>query len=343
MVGLLWRSWNLFEKTITRWTRNDGNLLAASMAYYAAFSFFPLLWVLISVLGFALRFSSGAQAIEQELLKFLSQTTAPSLAQEVGSLLSGVRARAAYPGLLGPLIAVVAAIGIFSMLESAFDRLWHAVTPHERGVRAAIRNALWNRLKAFLTLLGLGLVVLAAFVAELIFTAIQTWAEEEELSWTSTLWPRLEWLFGFTLNAFVLSVVYKMIPRAKVRNLHALIGGVTVSVIWQVGSRVVSRLVVSGHYTAYGVVGSFIAMMLWVYCASILLFLGAQLVQVLGHPEENTIDNSPAAEPISAANAGTEPIAGKVVLPEVKGITIAGVETNGISESPAAKSAARMK
>lgn len=110
---------------------------------------------------------------------------------------------------------MVAAIGIFSMLESAFDRLWHAVTPHERGVRAAIRNALWNRLKAFLTLLGLGLVVLAAFVAELIFTAVQTWAEEEELSWTSTLWPRLEWLFGFTLNAFVLSVVYKMIPRTR--------------------------------------------------------------------------------------------------------------------------------
>ncbi len=55
------RVWTVLEKTITRWSRNDGNLLAASMAYYAAFSFYPLLWVLISVLGYVLRFSAGAQ------------------------------------------------------------------------------------------------------------------------------------------------------------------------------------------------------------------------------------------------------------------------------------------
>lgn len=73
----------------------------------------------------------------------------------------------------------------------------------------------------------------------------------------------------------------------------------TVSVIWQVGSRVVSRLVVSGHYTAYGVVGSFIAMMLWVYCTASCCSSRDKLVQVLGHPEENTIDNSPAADPLA--------------------------------------------
>ncbi len=47
-------------KTVTRWTANDGNLLAASMAYYAAFSFYPLLWVLMAVLGYGLRFSDRA-------------------------------------------------------------------------------------------------------------------------------------------------------------------------------------------------------------------------------------------------------------------------------------------
>ena len=55
------RVWTVLEKTVARWSRNDGNLLAASMAYYAAFSFYPLLWVLISALGYVLRFSAGAQ------------------------------------------------------------------------------------------------------------------------------------------------------------------------------------------------------------------------------------------------------------------------------------------
>jgi hypothetical protein len=48
-------------------------------------------------------------------------------------------------------------------------------------------------------------------------------------------------------------------------------------------------------------------MMLWVYCASIILFLGAQLVQVLGHPDESTVGaavSRPAATDAEGQPAG---------------------------------------
>ncbi|MEX0978317.1 MAG: YihY/virulence factor BrkB family protein [Pirellulales bacterium] len=293
----------ILQKTVTRWSRNDGNLLAASMAYYAAFAFFPLMLVLIDALGLALRLSENAQNAKQQLLDLLSQTTAPSFAEEVDSILTVVQTRAPINSLIGPIILMLGAIGIFSQLESAFDRLWHAVTPHKRGVRAAIRNALWNRLKAFLTLLGLGVVVILAFLSEIVLTAVQTWAEAENLHWSASLWAWIQTGFSVLLSAFVLSAVYGLIPRVQVRWKHAAIGGIAVAIIWQVGSQIVSRFIVGGHYTAYGVVGSFIAVMLWVYCASILLFLGAQLVQVLGHPEEDVLVELPArpVQPMSGA------------------------------------------
>ena len=197
----------------------------------------------------------------------------PALADEVATLLNGVQERA-FSGVFVSLILLVGAIGIFSQLEAAFDRLWHAVTPHERGAWGAVRNALWNRLKAFLTLMGLGVVVIVAFVTQLLFTGVQDWAEEEQLSWTMFLWPRLQIALSLTLNAGAMVVVFKMIPRTTVRWREAAIGALSVAVAWQIGAQIVSRYVVGGHYTAYGVVGSFIAMMLWVYCASILLFLG---------------------------------------------------------------------
>jgi len=281
--------WTVLEKTVTRWSRNDGNLLAASMAYYAAFSFYPLLWVLISLLGYVLRFSASAQNAREQLLDFLSRNMSPALADEVKTLLAGVQERA-FSGLVVSLILLVGAIGIFSQLEAAFDRLWHAVTPHERGAWGAVRNALWNRLKAFLTLMGLGVVLIVAFVAQILFTGIQEWAAEEHLSWTLFLWPRLQVGLTLSLNTVALMLVFRLIPRAPVRWRDAAIGGLLVALSWQAGAQIVSRYVVGGHYTAYGVVGSFIAMMLWVYCASILLFLGAQLVQVLGHPEESVVE-----------------------------------------------------
>jgi membrane protein len=277
----------ILEKTVTRWSRNDGNLLAASMAYYAAFSFFPLMLVLINALGFALRLSENAQNAETQLLDLLSQSTSPSLAAEVKNILDVLKTRAPINSLIGPVILMIGAIGIFSQLETAFDRLWHSVTPHGPGVRAAIRNALWNRLKAFLSLLGLGIVVIVAFVADVVLTAFRNWGEQEHMFWTSSLIPWLHIGSSLAINAGVFSLIYKMIPRVSVRWGHAAIGGIAVAVVWQIGSQLISRFLVAGRYTAYGVIGSFIIMMLWVYCASILLFLGAQLVQVLGHPEEN--------------------------------------------------------
>jgi membrane protein len=309
-MAIVKRLYLIIEKTITRWSRNDGNLLAASMAYYAAFSFYPLLLVLMSVLGYALQFSTSAQSARQQLLDFLARSMSPALADEVGRLFGRDQELAfnGWSGVAAPLILLIGAIGIFSQLETAFDRLWHAVTPHERGVRAAITNALWNRLKAFLTLIGLGLVVIVAFAAQVMFSAMRSWAEEEQLSWTIFLWPRLQIALSLTLNAFALALVFKMIPRAVVRWRDALIGGLAVAISWQIGAQIVSRYIVGGHYTAYGVVGSFIAMMLWVYCASILLFLGAQLVQVLGHPEENSVAVSTNAKP--AKNGQDTPVQG---------------------------------
>ncbi len=296
-MTIIKKVWTILEKTITRWSRNDGNLLAASMAYYAAFSFYPLLWVLISVMGYALRVSSSAQNARQQLLDFLARSMSPTLADEVSRLLNGVQERA-FSGLIVSFILLIGAIGIFSQLEAAFDRLWHAVTPHERGVRAAILNALWNRLKAFLTLVGLGFVVILAFVAQLLLSGMQNWAMQENLSWTFFLWPKLQFVLSMTLNTFALALVFKMVPRVTVRWGDATIGALAVAVSWQIGAQIVSRYIVGGHYTAYGVVGSFIAMMLWVYCASILLFLGRSWSRCSDIPKR-TISSRQAAFPIA--------------------------------------------
>ena len=279
-----WVTWvgRLLEQTFTRWNRNDGGVLAASMAYYAAFSFFPLIMVLISGLGFALRFSASAQGAQTQLLDLISQHTGPALAEQVDNILSQVRTRASFSGLIGTVTLLFGAIGIFSQLESAFDRLWQTETPHSHGIWAAVRNALWNRLKAFLTLIGLGVVVIIGLLSDVVITSVERWAE---LPLDSHFWQWVQLAASVAINAIVLTLLYKMLPRTAVRWSHAAIGGVTVAAVWQIGSQIVSRFMTAGNYSAYGVIGSFIAIMLWVYCLSIVLFLGAQMVQVLGHPE----------------------------------------------------------
>jgi membrane protein len=83
------------------------------------------------------------------------------------------------------------------------------------------------------------------------------------------------------LNAVLFGTLYKVLPRAPVRWREALAGGVLVAVIWRLGLLVLTPFLIGEKYSAYGVVGSFIAIMIWMYYASAVVFLGAEFVQVL--------------------------------------------------------------
>ena len=52
------RIWPATKATWKQWNEDDGFLLSAAMAYYAAFSLFPLLLVLIAGVGLLTRFPS---------------------------------------------------------------------------------------------------------------------------------------------------------------------------------------------------------------------------------------------------------------------------------------------
>ena len=55
-------------------------------------------------------------------------------------------------------------------------------------------------------------------------------------------------------------------------------GGLLASLLWEIGRQLLSQFLVGASYTAYGVVGSFILMMLWFNYASMVLLYGAEFV-----------------------------------------------------------------
>jgi membrane protein len=52
-------------------------------------------------------------------------------------------------------------------------------------------------------------------------------------------------------------------------------------------------VIAAKYSSAYGVLGSFIAMMVWVYYASTVLFLGAEFVKVLGEKRKPAVPETP--------------------------------------------------
>jgi len=285
------RLWFQLKQTVKRWSEDDGSLLAAAMAYYAALSFFPLLLIFIAALGIVLHFSSGAQDAQQELLKLLAKNSSAALAGHVANILAEIQMKAAVGGPLGLFVLLLTSAGIFTHFETALDRIWNVKRPRSKGIVAAIGNILFHRLRAFLMLLGVGFLVAAVFVGQIVASAVRSFAVE----WPGgpAAWSLFRLLAGVGLNCLLFAVVYKVLPRARVQWSAAVRGGVVAAVLWELARQVLAVALLGKKYTAYGVVSSLIVLMLWVYVASSVLLLGAEYIRVISDGRERLSEEKP--------------------------------------------------
>jgi membrane protein len=68
-------------------------------------------------------------------------------------------------------------------------------------------------------------------------------------------------------------------PKVPIRWPEAARGGIAAAVVWEIGRQLLANFVIGGKYSAYGVVGALLAIMLWGYYAATVIFLGAEYIQ----------------------------------------------------------------
>ena len=167
---------------------------------------------------------------------------------------------------------MIAAIGIFVQLETMFNAIWQGTEERTGGWLAMMWAVVYERIVAFLMLLGAGGLLILLFLANVVLSGTRHYMK---LPATSSTWLAMQWLLVIGGNSLFVAIIFKMVPRAAVRWRDALCGGVFVALIWQIGQHLLTSFVISDRYSVYGVVGSFIAVMVWFYYASTVIFLGA--------------------------------------------------------------------
>lgn len=267
------------HKAYQNWQNDDGSHMAASVSFYMAVSFFPLLLVLISASGLVLRFSGWGQNARQRLLDLIADQTAPALAEQVQDVLSNVQQEAVVGGPIGLLTLLFTSMAVFVHFDDAMDRIWNVRRSGEKGFVASIRSVLVDRLRAFVMLLGVGIFAIAGFLAAMSLSVIGEYATDW-LPVPRSVWGLITAAAAVALNWLLFMIVYKALPKVPVRWSEAAWGALFAGVMWEAGRRLLAALVIGSKFSVYGVVGGFVAIMLWVFYATTILFLGAEYIQV---------------------------------------------------------------
>lgn len=274
--------YDLPRRAVENWLEDDASLLAAAVAYYFAISLFPLLMVLVSVVGFIFERTQFGQDAEHEIIAAVASQVSPEVAQQLEKLVGAVRDQAPTGGPLGALLLLAAVIAMFVQFDYSFDRIWKVESRRAGGVLVAIKRILFVRLKAFLMLAGVGVLVMITFIAGLVWNGIDTYATGLTPFWSQISWW-LRPLLNLTINVSAIAMIYRVLPKVEVKWRDALAGAVVAGIGWEIGRQLLAAFVIGREYgSAYGVIGSFLAVMLWCYYVVAVLFFGAEYARAAG-------------------------------------------------------------
>jgi len=253
-----------------RYSKDEGGQLAASVTYFGFLSFFPLLALAFSVLGYVVAYDPSLRAsVEQSLQQALPGLIGDGSGQIDVDRIAAAKAGAGIIGLLGLLYA---GLGWVDALRQALRRMWHQDT---NGGNVVVKK-LWD----VAILVGLGL----ALFASVLLSSGATTATSDVLDWmglgdslfAKALIKVLLPLLAIAADVAVFGWLYTRLARSSEPTGRVLRGALLMAVLFEVLKQV-GAFYLHGTTTnaMYGTFAAVVGLLVWINLVSRLLLLCA--------------------------------------------------------------------
>ncbi|MCC8400796.1 YihY/virulence factor BrkB family protein [Paraburkholderia sp. MMS20-SJTN17] len=250
--------------------------MAASIAFYAAFSLAPTLVMVLAVAGWFF----GPAAARGELYGHINGLIGDQAAAGVQTIVENAHHAGAKGGIATIISVSLLAIGAsatFSSLNSALNIVWPYSGQRTSSVLALVRV----RLISFGLVLGVAFLLIVSLVLDTVIVFVGDWL------WGSSRYAMIGNLLQLGVGLFVLMFAFaallKFLPDAPVRWRDALVGGVVAAVLFTGGKKLFALyLAHAGMASSFGAAGSLAVLMMWLYFSAAVLLLGAEFSAARG-------------------------------------------------------------
>lgn len=280
----------LLIKTGLKWDQDNCPGMAASLSYFALFSLFPLLLIALSVVGWLVGPNTEAFVVIQ---KTAGQYIPPEARELILGTLVSLNSNSVGAGIIGFLLLLFAASAVFGVLRASVNRIWRSpsrVTESGSVVKMALFFIL-NKLFAFLLVFGSTVLLLTSLLSNIaikvtleLMTTLQTLfplIKFDELELTRGL----QISSSFLVLALTACLLYKVLPAVRVAWNDVWLSALLVAAVLTGLQQLVSNSVISigGRFLSYGVIGSVMILLLWIFLAFQIFLFGCVLSYEYAH------------------------------------------------------------
>lgn len=265
--------WQVVKTTARDWVDDDAATLAAALAYYALLSLAPLLVISVGVAGWFL----GPEAARGQVAGQLGGIVGGEAAQGIQAVVAS--ADEPKRGIIGAVVGVVTlfvgASGVFGQLQTSLDTIWEVKPKPDRGLLGQVKD----RFFSFSMVLGVAFLLLVSLVLSAALSSFGTFLADT-LPGGAVLWQVINFALSFGIVTVLFALIFKVIPDAKVGWRDVWLGAAVTALLFAIGKQLLGLYLGKAAVgSAYGAAGSIVALVVWVYYAAQILFVGAEFTQ----------------------------------------------------------------
>lgn len=251
--------------------------LAASIAFYSAFSLAPTLVMVIAVAGWFFGTDTARSELFDQVRTVLGNDASAAITTIVENAHRSKRA-GNVAAIISFSMLAIGASATFSSLNTALNIVW----PPPPGARPSTVLALVRvRLISFSLVLGVAFLLIVSLVLDTAITFVG------EMLWAASPYVVIGDLLQLGVGLLVLAVAFaallKFLPDAPVRWRDAIVGGALAAVLFSTGKKLFALyLAHAGMASAFGAAGSLAVLLMWLYFSAAVLLLGAEFAAARG-------------------------------------------------------------
>lgn len=267
----------LLKRAAVAWNDDDASSMGAALAYYTMFAIPPLLVMVIAAAGLMF----GRDAAERQILAQLRNLTGDAGVLAMQQLLEGAGSSTAsgVVAVVGTAVLLFGTTSVFAELYGDLNKIWRSPSlPRVSGIVHLIRT----RILSFGMILGIGFLLLVSLVASATLAAVGDWWGSRFAAWALTV-QVVNAIFSFTMITVAFAMIYKFLPRAAIAWRDVWIGAAMTAGLFEIGKALIGLYLGTYIASGFGVAGSLVVFLVWVYFAAEIFLLGAEFTWVFAY------------------------------------------------------------
>lgn len=243
---------------------------SAALAYYMIFSLVPIILICISIAGIVL----GEEAARGEIFTQIGGFIGKEPALQVQNIIAQASKPSTIPiRIMGILILFLSASGFFSELQAGLNLIWGVKSPN-KGWLGIIKD----RVLSFAIVLGVAFLLLISLILSAFLATFNSYFSPNTGGLINLI---ISDVISLGITTLLFAMIFKVLPDVEIQWRDVWEGALFTAILFALGKLLIDFYLNQVQVTsAFGVAGSFIIILVWVYYSAQIFFIGAEITKI---------------------------------------------------------------